>query len=227
MIFRQLFDEESCTYTYVVADARGGAAAIFDPVRDNVAAYEALLRELGVSLVASAETHTHADHVTAASTLRDRFGCELYISHHAKATCADHVLRHGDSLRIGALELRVLETPGHTPCSLSFVIGDRVLTGDSLFVGGCGRTDFQQGDASALYDSITRTLFALPDDTLVYPGHDYSGNTVSTIKQEKAKNPRIAGKSRAEFMAIMDGLKLAPPRKIAEALPANEHCGRG
>lgn len=227
MIFRQVFDPESCTYTYLVADRPGGSAMLFDPVRENVAAYHALLAELGVKLSASAETHTHADHITAASDLRDGTGCELYISHAAKATCANHFLREGDVVLVGGVEIRVLETPGHTPCGLSFVIGDRVLTGDALFIGGCGRTDFQHGDPVKLWDSITTKLFTLPGDTLVFPGHDYNGNTVSTIKQEMAKNPRLAGKTRDEFVTIMNGLDLAPPKRIAESLPANEQCGRG
>lgn len=227
MIFRQLFEPQTSTYTYLVACARTGEAALVDPVYEEVEAYAKLLADLGLTLRYSLETHVHADHVTAAATLRERFGSQSVLHARGGADCADVLVQDGDVVKVGDLELHVLYTPGHTSGDVSYLVEDRLLTGDALFIGGCGRTDFQQGDAGTLYDSVSNKLFTLPPDTLVYPGHDYNGNTVSTIRQEIAKNPRLgAGKTRDEFVEIMRNLKLAYPRFIDRALPANRACGR-
>jgi sulfur dioxygenase len=224
MQVRQLFDCESSTYTYLVADERHGVAALIDPVREQVERDLALVRELGLRLTHVLETHVHADHITGAALLRERTGA-LTCASATGAPCADVHLRHGDVIQIGDVALTALATPGHTDDSMSFHGGNVVFSGDCLLIRGCGRSDFQNGSASQLYASITQVLFALPDDTIVYPAHDYSGYTASTIGEEKRWNPRLAGKSVAEFVAIMDALHLPPPKKLAEAVPANRACG--
>ena len=224
MIFRQLFDAESSTYTYLLADPATREAVLIDAVREQVDRDLGLLVELDLELVYVLDTHVHADHVTGAGALRDRTGARTVVGGRA-APCADVHVGHGDVLRAGSLEIHVLATPGHTDDSVSYVVGDRVFTGDALLVRGTGRTDFQNGDAGALYDSITRVLFALPDATQVFPAHDYRGHTATTIGEEKRFNPRVAGKSRDEFVALMRELNLPAPRKIQEAVPANQACG--
>ena len=224
MIFRQFFDAESSTYTYLVADPVTRRAALVDPVLEQVERDLQFVDELGLKLGHVFDTHVHADHVTASGVLRDRTGCTV-IGGAGGASCADRHVRHGDEVRVGHLIVRVLATPGHTDDSVSYLVGDKVFTGDALLVRGSGRTDFQNGDAGRLFDSITRVLFALPDETLVYPGHDYKGRTVTTIGEEKRHNPRIAGKSREEFAHIMDNLNLPRPRLIDVAVPANRACG--
>lgn len=225
MIVRQLFDAETFTYTYLIADTETRMAALVDPVLEQIDRDLTLIRELGLTLTHVLETHVHADHVTAAGVLRDRTGAKTVAGAHG-APCVDIVVRHGDAIELGALTIRVLETPGHTDDSLSFHVPGAVFTGDALFIRGTGRTDFQNGDAATLYDSITRVLFVLPDSTVVYPGHDYKGRTSSTIAEEKAHNPRLAGKSKPEFVAIMSSLGLPPPKKLAVAVAANRACGR-
>ena len=225
MFVRQLFDAETSTYTYLVADRAAGVAVLIDPVREQVERDLQELRELGLRLTHVLETHVHADHVTAAGLLRERTGAVTAASARG-APCADLHLNHGDVIRIGDVALTALATPGHTDDSLSFLAGGAVFTGDALLIRGCGRADFQNGDAGTLHDSITRTLFALPDDTVVYPGHDYRGRTWSTIGEEKRWNPRLAGKRRDEFIALMAGLGLPPPRHLAVAVPANRACGK-
>jgi sulfur dioxygenase len=224
MLFRQLFDSTSSTYTYLVADEGSGEALLIDPVRERIERDVKLVSELGLRLVYSLDTHVHADHVTAAGQLRERFGVRTVAGIHG-ADCANLMLGHGDVLQLGSLGLQVLETPGHTDDSVCYRMADRVFTGDTLLVRGCGRADFQNGDPVALHDSITRVLFALPDATLVFPAHDYKGMTVTTIGEEKRHNPRLAGKTREQFVAIMNSLGLPPPAKLAEALPANRACG--
>ncbi len=224
MMIRQLFDLETSTYTYLVADPAAGVAALIDPVREQVDRDLLLLRELGLTLTHVLETHVHADHVTAAGALRERTGARTYASG-AGAPCVDVQLRHGDTLQVGGVTITALATPGHTDDSMSFAVPGAVFTGDALLIRGCGRTDFQNGNAAQLYDSITRVLFGLPDETLVYPGHDYRGRLVSTIGEERRHNPRLAGKSRDEFIAIMDQLGLPPPKYIDVAVPANRGCG--
>jgi sulfur dioxygenase len=224
MIFRQLFDAESFTYTYLIADERTGEAVLVDAVKEQVERDLELLTELGLRLVYVLETHVHADHVTAAGLLRERTGARTVWGKRG-ARCADLHVGDGDVLGVGGVAIHVLDTPGHTDDSVSFLVEGRVLTGDALTIRGAGRTDFQNGDARQLHASITGKLFTLPDATLVYPGHDYRGRTVSTIGEEKRHNPRLAGKSVEEFVAIMEGLGLPPPRKMAVAVPANQACG--
>ncbi|WP_427500967.1 MBL fold metallo-hydrolase [Methylomonas sp. MED-D] len=226
MLFRQLFEPETSTYTYLLGCERTRRACLIDPVASEVPAYIDLLASLNLKLVYTMETHVHADHITGAGRLREALGSKSVVHRDAGAMCADLLVTHGVPLQIGDLDFEVRHTPGHTAGCVSYVMSDRVFTGDALLIGGSGRSDFQQGNAGQLYDSITGQLFTLPPDTLVYPGHDYQGNTVSTIKQEMAKNPRIGqGRSREEFIAIMAELKLAYPRFIDQALPANQSCG--
>ncbi len=227
MIFRQLFEPDTCTYTYLLGCERSRRAVLIDPVADEVGAYMALLGQLNLTLLYTMETHVHADHITGSGLLRENLGSKSVVHRDAGAMCADLLVTNGVLLQVGDLEFMVRHTPGHTAGCLSFAMADRVFTGDALFIGGCGRTDFQQGDPGRLYDSIHRKLFTLPPDTLVYPGHDYSGNTVSTIRREMDKNPRLGGgKTREEFIAIMSGLDLPYPKYIDQALPANRACGR-
>lgn len=224
MISRQLFDAESSTYTYLIADPKTREAVLIDPVLELVERDLKLAQELDLKLVHVFETHVHADHVTAAGVIRKRTGATVVASA-AGASCADLHVKNGDEVRVGSLVFRVLETPGHTNDSVSFLLNDRVFTGDALMVRTNGRTDFQNGNPSELWDSITRVLFALPDDTLVYPAHDYRGFTVTSIGEEKAHHPRFAGKTRAEFIETMNALDLPKPRKLDIAVPANQSCG--
>lgn len=224
MLFRQLFDATSSTYTYLIADLASRKALLIDPVAEQAERDLTLVRQLGLTLSHVFDTHVHADHVTASGLLRQRTGATV-VGGAAGAGCADVHVNHGDVVRVGAVELRVLATPGHTDDSVSYLMDDRVFTGDALLIRGNGRTDFQNGSASVLYDSITRVLFALPDETLVYPAHDYKGLTVTTIGEEKHHNPRVAGKSREEFIRIMDHLGLPKPKQIDVAVPANRACG--
>ncbi|MCK9606295.1 MAG: MBL fold metallo-hydrolase [Methylomonas sp.] len=226
MIFRQLFETETSTYSYLLGCQRTRRALLIDPVVSEIDQYLNLLQNLNLKLIYTLETHVHADHVTAAGQLREQIGSKSVVHRDAGAMCADLLVTDGVTLQVGDLDLEVRHTPGHTGGCVSYVMADRVFTGDALLINGSGRTDFQQGDAGLLYDSITRKLFSLPADTLVYPGHDYQGNTVSTIKQEIAKNSRLGGgRTREEFIAIMQDLKLAYPKFIDKALPANQSCG--
>lgn len=226
MIFKQLFDQETWTYTYLIADPASKDAVFIDPVNTHIDDYVALLETHGLQLKYTLETHVHADHITAGGLLRQRLGAQTAVSELCGAKTADIQIQDGDVFTFGDGEqIKVIATPGHTPGSISFLWRDRVFTGDSLFIGGCGRTDFQGGDAGALYDCITQRLFTLPDDTLVYPGHDYQGRWVSNIVQERTTNPRLAGKSRDQFIDIMANLNLPKPRLIDEAVPANRYCG--
>jgi len=226
MIFKQLFDPETWTYTYLITDPLGAEAIIIDPVNTHLDSYLALLEDQGVRLKYSLETHVHADHITASGLLRQRLGAQTAVSQLCGADNADIQIKDGDVFEFGRGErVKVIATPGHTPGSLSYLWRDRLFTGDALLISGCGRTDFQGGDAGALYDCITQRLFTLPDETLVYPGHDYQGRWVSSIIQERISNPRLAGKSREEFIAIMTGLNLPKPRLIDQAIPANRYCG--
>jgi glyoxylase-like metal-dependent hydrolase (beta-lactamase superfamily II) len=224
MLFRQLFDRSSSTYTYLLADEATQAAVLIDPVRDCVDRDLALVREFGLNLVYALDTHVHADHVTAAGLIAQRTGART-VAGRLGAPCADVHATSGQRIAFGQCALDVLETPGHTDDSLSYRCQGRVFTGDALLVRGCGRTDFQNGDARQLYRSITETLFALPDDTLVYPGHDYRGLTVTTVGEEKRWNPRLAGRTADQFVEFMRNLKLDLPARIMEAMPANRACG--
>ncbi|HSI06228.1 MAG: MBL fold metallo-hydrolase [Myxococcota bacterium] len=224
MIFRQLFDTTSSTYTYLLGDQASGRAVLIDPVLELADRDLEQIHDLGLTLSHVLDTHVHADHVTAASVLKSRTGATT-VSSERGAVCADRKLKHGEPLQVGGITIRALATPGHTDDSLSYVLNDRVFTGDALLVRGCGRTDFQNGDPETLYKSITEVLFALPDTTQVFPAHDYKGLTVTTIGEERRFNPRLAGKSMAEFAAIMRGLNLPPPKLIDKAVPANRLCG--
>jgi sulfur dioxygenase len=229
VLVRQLFDAESSTYTYLVGDGQGHAALI-DPVREQVERDLQVVAELGLRLALVMETHVHADHVTGAGLLRERTGATS-IASSLGAPCVDRTVGGGDTVDLGPLRFDVLFTPGHTDDSVCYRCGDLVFTGDTLLIRGCGRSDFQNGDPRMLYHSITGVLFALPDDTIVYPGHDYRGLPSSTIGEEKRWNPRLVGpggalRTEPEFVAIMQGLNLPPPRKLATAVPANRACGR-
>jgi glyoxylase-like metal-dependent hydrolase (beta-lactamase superfamily II) len=224
VIFRQWHDAESSTYTYLLADEKTKDAVLIDTVRGQVERDLRQLRELGLELAYVLDTHTHADHFTAAGVLRARTGAKA-VAGQSAAPCADLHLVDGDLLTVGAMRIRVIATPGHTDDSLSFLVEDRVFTGDALLIRSVGRTDFQNGNAGQLYDSVTQKLFALPAHTLVYPAHDYRGLTVSTIGEERAYNTRIASRSREEFERVMGELNLPKPRKIDQAVPANRACG--
>jgi glyoxylase-like metal-dependent hydrolase (beta-lactamase superfamily II) len=226
MIFRQLFDAESSTYTYLIGDPARRQAALIDPVREQIDRDVALIGELGLQLAYVLDTHVHADHVTAAAGLRDRTGART-VAGVRSAPCADVHVAHGDVVHLSTVQIQVLATPGHTDDSVSYRVGDRVFTGDALLIRGTGRTDFQNGSAEALFDSLTRVLFTLPDETRVYPGHDYRGFTASTIGEERRFNPRIGGgATREQFLATMAALALPPPKKLQQAVPANRACGR-
>ena len=226
MIFKQLFDPETATYTYLIGDPHAKEAVIIDPVNTHIDNYLKLLQELGLQLKYALETHVHADHITAGGLLRQRLGVQTAVSELCGAETADIQIQDGDIFTFGDnQQITAIATPGHTPGSISYLWRDHLFTGDSLLIGGCGRTDFQGGDASALFDSITQRLFTLPDETLVYPGHDYQGRRVSNIIEERTTNPRLANKSRQQFIDIMANLKLPKPRLIEEAVPANLFCG--
>jgi len=227
-IFRQLLDETSHTYTYLIGDIGARRALLIDPVIEQVERDLQLLKDLDLSLQYVFETHVHADHVTAAGVLRQHTQCQVGLGEPAQVACADLQLGDGQNILLGSLSFQVIATPGHTPGCTSYYCESMgaVFTGDALLIRGCGRTDFQNGDSQKLYDSITRHLFALPDPTLVYPGHEYKGRSNSSIAEEKAHNPRAGGgRTLAEFKKIMADLKLAPPAKIKEAVPLNLRCG--
>jgi glyoxylase-like metal-dependent hydrolase (beta-lactamase superfamily II)/rhodanese-related sulfurtransferase len=234
MLIRQLFDAESSTYTYLLADEQSREAVLIDPVLEQVDRDLSQIADLGLKLVWAVDTHVHADHVTGTGTLRERTGCKTALSEKAGTGCPDVLVKHGDRLRFGRYELEVRETPGHTNGCVTYVARDDAggrtrtyaFTGDALLIRGSGRTDFQQGDARTLYASVHQQVFSLPDDTLIYPGHDYKGRTVSTVDEEKRLNPRLGGGRTAdEFVEIMANLKLAYPKQIDRALPANLQCG--
>jgi glyoxylase-like metal-dependent hydrolase (beta-lactamase superfamily II)/rhodanese-related sulfurtransferase len=226
MLFKQLFDQETWTYTYLIADSISKDAILIDPVNTHIDKYIELLATQGLQLKYTLETHVHADHITASGLLRQRLGAQTGVSGLCGAETADIQIQDGDIFKFaGNEQIRVIATPGHTPGSISFLWRDRLFTGDSLLIGGCGRTDFQGGDAGALYDCITQRLFTLPDETLVYPGHDYQQRWVSNITQERTTNPRLANKTREQFIEIMNNLNLPKPRLIDEAVPANRYCG--
>ena len=225
MIFRQLFDSVSSTYTYLIASRSGGEALIIDPVLEKVDRYIQLLSELDLKLVKAIDTHVHADHITGLGALRDRTRCITVMGERSGVDVVSMRVSEGDHINIEGITLDVLYTPGHTDDSYSFLMPDRVFTGDTLLIRGTGRTDFQNGDAAAQYDSIFNKLLKLPEDTLVYPAHDYKGDTVSTIAEEKANNPRLQVSSQAEYVDIMNNLNLANPKMMDVAVPANLKIG--
>ncbi|MGK7928921.1 MAG: MBL fold metallo-hydrolase [Spirulina sp.] len=227
MLFRQLFDSETRTYTYLIADRGTGEAVLVDSVLEQVDRDLKLIRELNLVLRYCLETHIHADHITGTGKLRELTGCLGIVPENARAACADRQIKDGEILQLGGIEIEAIATPGHTDSHMAYLVnGDRVLTGDALFIRGCGRTDFQSGDAGTLYDAVTQRLFTLPEDTLVYPGHDYRGHTLSAIGEEKHLNPRFVGRDRNNFIAFMNNLNLPDPKKMMEAVPANERCGK-
>src|SRR3984885_12310528 len=225
MIFRQLFDSTSGTYTYLIASRHGGEALIIDPVLERVDRYLQLVRELDLKLVKAVDTHLHADHVTGLGALRDRTHCITVMGEHTHADVVSMRVAEGDPIEIEGLRLGVLYTPGHTDDSYSFLSADRVFTGDTLLIRGTGRTDFQNGDPRAQYESLFNKLLKLPDETMVYPAHDYKGDTVSTIGEEKRCNPRLKVKSIDEYVDLMNNLKLPNPKMMDVAVPANMHVG--
>jgi sulfur dioxygenase len=225
MIFRQLFEPVSCTYAYLIASRPGGEALIIDPVLEKVDRYLQLMRELDLKLVKAVDTHLHADHITGLGALRDRTHCITVMGEQSGVDVVSMRIADGDRLQIEGVSLDVIYTPGHTDDSYSFLMGDRVFTGDTLMIRGTGRTDFQNGDPRAQYESLFNRLLRLPDDTLVYPAHDYKGDTVSTIAEEKAFNPRLRVKSVDEYVALMNGLNLGNPKMMDVAVPANMRQG--
>jgi sulfur dioxygenase len=229
MLLRQLFDSTSSTYTYLLGDARTGEAVIVDPVYEQHDRDAALVRELGLTLRYTLDTHCHADHVTGAWLMKEAFGSRIVLAAAVGAENVDVAVGHGDVVRFGDTELHVRATPGHTDGCVTYVRADRAMafTGDTLLIRGAGRTDFQQGDARRLFRSIKEQIFTLPDACLVYPGHDYAGRTVSSIAEEKAHNARVGGAaSEGDFVGYMDNLALPHPKKLELAVPANLRCGR-
>ncbi len=225
MIFRQLFDRESSTYTYLISDPETQEAILVDPVIEQLSRDIQLLKELNLTLKFCLETHIHADHITATGKLREITGCQGIVPNNANIDCADIFIKDGEIINLGKITIKAIETNGHTDSHMCYLVNDNlVLTGDALFIRGCGRTDFQSGNPGTLYDSVTEKLFTLPDKTLVYPGHDYKGQTVSTIGEEKKWNPRFK-KDRSSFIQFMNSLNLPNPKKMMEAVPANEKCG--
>jgi glyoxylase-like metal-dependent hydrolase (beta-lactamase superfamily II)/rhodanese-related sulfurtransferase len=228
VLFRQLFDPETSTYSYLLADEESRAAVLIDPVREQVDRDVQLIEELGLTLLYALETHVHADHVTGGGRLRERLGCKLALSERGGVLTADLRLRDGNRIEFGRHSLEVRETPGHTDGCISFVCEEEGMgfTGDALLIRGCGRTDFQQGDARKLYRSVRRRILSLPDETRLYPGHDYKGRTMTTVAEEKRFNPRLGdARNVDEFVEIMDRLDLAYPKRIDEAVPANMASG--
>ncbi len=225
MLVRQLFDAQTFTFTYIVADNFGSEAIIIDPVDSKVEQYMKLLKELNLKLKYVFDTHVHADHITAAGKLRELTDCITLLGAGTNAKCVSKVVKDGEKIQVGTLKFTVLETPGHTQDSYCLYTPTMVFTGDTLFVRGTGRTDFQAGNPVDQYNSIVNKLFSLPEETIVYPGHDYNGNTRSSIWEEKNFNPRLAGKSVAEFKEIMDNLNLPNPKLMDVAVPANLACG--
>lgn len=226
MIFRQLFEPLSSTYTYLLGCEETGLAVLIDPVIVAAERDLAEIRRLELTLAYTLETHIHADHITAALELKKKAGSKIAVPAHERLACADLGIEEGKPFQVGGITLQPLHTPGHTDGHFAYLFGDRVFTGDALLIEGCGRTDFQNGDADALYKSVREKLFSLPDDVLVYPAHDYKDRHVSSIAQEKQRNPRL-GKQRTleEFRNIMANLNLPYPKFIDYAVPGNKLCG--
>lgn len=229
MIFRQFFDTTSSTYTYLLASAVGREALIIDLVKEQVDQYLQVIEALQLRLVRAIDTHTHADHITGLGELRNRTACITVMGEFTQAQCVSDHVREGDTLDVDGIRLRAVYTPGHTDESFSFVLGPErpqaVFSGDVLLIRGSGRTDFQGGDPHKSWDSIVNKLFRLPDETTLYPGHDYKGWACSSIGEEKRANPRLAGKNEAEYVEIMRSLNLPNPKMMDVAVPANLACG--
>ncbi len=228
MIFRQLFDKDTSTYTYLLADRIGGHAVIIDPVSEQVERDLNLINELGLTLTHILDTHVHADHITSSGPLREFTSAAVVVPKGSGVALADIYVSEGDVIPFGGYKLKVLETPGHTSSCVSYLLdGTHIFTGDALLIRGSGRTDFQNGSSASLFQSITQKIFTLPEETQIWPGHDYQGRTSSTVWEEKRYNTRLAGKTRAEYTDIMNNLNLALPRKIDVSVPGNLICGIG
>lgn len=226
MIFRQLFESTSSTYTYLLGCEDTRQAVLIDPVLPMWERDLGAIAALGLRLACTVETHVHADHITSALRLKREVGSRIVYPASDPFACADQLIEEGTPLEVGSIRLQGIHTPGHTDDHFSYCMGERVFTGDALLIDGCGRTDFQNGDAAALYASVHEKLFTLPDDTLVYPAHDYQGRRVSTIGQEKARNPRLGGgRDLTAFLEIMKALNLPYPKFIDYAVPGNRQCG--
>ncbi len=221
MIFKQLFDEKSSTYTYIVASGKGREALIIDPVIEHTSIYTDLFNDLDLSLVKTIDTHIHADHISAMAELKARTNCETIMGEHSKSEVVSLKVKDNEKISIDGVNLEALYTPGHTDDSYCFVMQDRIFTGDTLLINGTGRTDFQNGSSSEAYDSLFNKVLKLPEETLVYPAHDYKGKKFSTIGGEKKNNPRLQVSTAAEYADIMDNLNLANPKMMDVAVPAN------
>jgi len=226
MFVRQLFDRETSTYTYLIADEASNEAAIIDPVKEQFDRDVLLIEQLGFNLKYALETHVHADHITSSGKMREKFSSKVALHENSGAKCADILLTDNDELTLGDKVIKAIHTPGHTNADISFSIDGIVFTGDALLVRDCGRTDFQLGSSATLYNSINDKIFSLDENTTIYPGHDYYGFTASTVKEEKKFNNRLGnGKTEDEFIEIMDNLDLSLPKKIKESVPGNINCG--
>ena len=221
MIFEQLFDQKSSTYTYIIASGEGREALIIDPVIEHSDEYSAILNNLDLKLVKVIDTHIHADHISALNELNKRTNCIRVMGEKSKSEVIDLRIKDGEKIKVEEVELQAIYTPGHTDCSYSFLMNDRVFTGDTLLINGSGRTDFQNGNAYDAYDSIFNKLLKLPEKTLVFPAHDYNGKKFSTIENEKNNNPRLQVSSKEEYADIMNNLNLANPKMMDVAVPAN------
>lgn len=226
LIFKQLFEKETSTYTYLIGDPETKEGIIIDPTIENIERDLLVIEELGLKLKYIFDTHVHADHITGAGELRIKTGAQIVLNEDNKILCNNINLKDGEELFFGKIKITGIKTPGHTEGCMSFHIEDMIFTGDSLLYRGTGRTDFQQGNSRKLFNSIREKIFSLPDETLIYPGHDYNGHMVSSIGEEKTFNPRVnLKKTEKEFVEIMKGLNLAPPKNIDKAVPANLSCG--
>ncbi|QXB46733.1 MBL fold metallo-hydrolase [Acinetobacter seifertii] len=226
MFFKQFFEQESSTYTYMLGCEETREAVLIDPVASDIEIYAKELEKHQFTLIYTLDTHVHADHITAANLLRERFHCKSVLHRNSHVSCGDILITDGCTLKLGKLSIEAFYTPGHTNACTSYLVGNMVFTGDALLIDGCGRTDFQQGNAGTLYDSIHNQLFSLPDETIVYPGHDYKGRLSSTIGNERLNNSRLGqNRSREDFIKLMNNLNLPYPKQIDKALPANQACG--
>ena len=221
MIFKQLFDDKSSTYTYIISSGKGREALIIDPVIEHTKEYLNILENLELKLVKVIDTHIHADHITGISELNKRTNCTRIMGEHSRSEVIDLKVKENEKIKIEDIILNTIYTPGHTDCSYSYFMNDRVFTGDTLLINGTGRTDFQNGSSFDAYDSLFNKILKLPENTLVYPAHDYNGKKFSTIKNEKEKNPRLQVKSKEEYAEIMSSLNLSNPKMMDVAIPAN------
>ena len=221
MIFRQLFDEQSSTYTYIISSGIGREALIIDPVIENTVSYLKVLKELNLKLVKVVDTHIHADHISGLNELAKQTSCSKIMGEHSASEVVDIRVKDNEKIKIESIELTSIYTPGHTDCSYSFLMKDRVFTGDTLLINGTGRTDFQNGNPHDAYNSLFKKILKLPEKTLVYPAHDYNGKTHSTIENEKNNNPRLQVNTAEQYAEIMNNLNLANPKMMDIAVPAN------